>query len=187
MNYCSRCGEVVTQRIPAGDDRHRFVCSACGTIHYENPKVVAGCIPVWHDRVLLCKRAIAPRQGLWTLPAGFLELGETATEGAMRETWEEARARVELQGLYTVFSLPHISQIYLFFRAALVSEAFEAGSESADVRLFREEEIPWDELAFPVVRDSLRNYFIDRLVGEFPVHLADIVGPEGPRPSADFD
>ncbi|MCZ6869505.1 MAG: NUDIX hydrolase [Gammaproteobacteria bacterium] len=185
MNFCSHCGQPVTSRIPEGDDRERFVCDACGAIHYQNPKIVAGCIPVWEGQILLCKRAIAPRQGLWTLPAGFLELGETLAQGAIRETWEEARASVELDGLYTVFNLPHISQVYLFFRARLMSEDFSAGPESEAVQLFREDDIPWDELAFPVIHDSLRYYFDDCPRGEFPVRLADIVYPGGVSPVKD--
>lgn len=177
MNYCSICGKAVALRVPEGDDRERFVCESCGTIHYQNPKVVAGCIPVWKDRILLCRRAIAPRQGLWTLPAGFLELGETTTEGAIRETWEEARASVDLEGLYTVFNLPHISQVYMFFLARLTNTDFAAGPESADVRLFAEDDMPWEELAFPAVHDSLRYYFDDRRTGTFTVRVEDIIRP----------
>ena len=187
MNFCSSCGQAVALRIPEGDNRERFVCESCGAIHYQNPKVVAGCIPIWDGQILLCKRAIQPRQGLWTLPAGFLELGETTTEGAIRETWEEARASVDLEGLYTVFNLPHISQVYLFFRARLTNIDFSAGPESSDVRLFAEGAIPWEELAFPVVRETLRYYFEDRCLGEFPVHLGDVLYPGGTplRPGPD--
>lgn len=155
MKYCSSCGSAVARRIPSGDNRERFVCDACGTIHYQNPKIVTGCLPVYEDRVLLCRRAIAPRMGLWTLPAGFLENGETSTQGAIRETFEEACANVAVEGLYTVFNLPHISQVYMFFRAALLNLDFAPGWESTDVKLFHEHEIPWDELAFPVDRKSV--------------------------------
>ena len=177
MKFCPQCGETVQLRVPAGDDRERHVCSSCGAVHYQNPKIVTGCLPVHEDLVLLCRRAIAPRAGLWTLPAGFLENGETTAEGAIRETFEEARASVAVEGLYTIFNLPHISQIYIFFRARLASPEFSAGAESTDVRLFAEHEIPWDELAFPVVKDTLEHYFRDRRAGIYPVHMGDIRGP----------
>ncbi len=175
MKFCSSCGNPVESRVPSGDNRERFVCNACGTIHYQNPKVVTGCLPLYQGRVLLCKRAIQPRSGLWTLPAGFLENGETSTQGAIRETLEEACANVSIEGLYTVFNLPHISQVYMFFRAELLDLDFKPGWESTDVRLFEEHEIPWEELAFPVIRDTLQHYFRDRSGGHFPVHVGDII------------
>lgn len=176
MNYCSRCGQAVERKVPPGDNRARFVCGHCGAIHYENPRIVAGCLPVWDDQVLLCRRAIEPRRGLWTLPAGFLETGETIHAGARRETWEEARARVEILSLYTVFSVPHISQVHMFFRAHLVDGTYAVGDESLDVRLFDEESVPWDALAFPVVGKTLKHYFADRAdSGRFPVHTEDLV------------
>ena len=175
MNYCSRCGRRVERKIPPGDNRERFVCGHCGAIHYQNPRVVTGCLPVWGDRVLLCRRAIEPRKGRWTLPAGFLEARETVPAGAVRETWEEARARVDIQALYTVFSVPHISQIHMFFRAQLVDGTFAVGEESLDVRLFDEDGVPWEELAFPVVTKTLRHYFDDRPGARFPVHTEDII------------
>jgi ADP-ribose pyrophosphatase YjhB (NUDIX family) len=174
VKFCSSCGQPVALRVPPGDDRERFVCDACGTIHYQNPKIVTGCLPIYEGRVLLCKRAIHPRSGLWTLPAGFLENGETTVEGAIRETREEACAEVSVHGLYTVFNLPHISQIYMFFRADLTNPNFSAGPESTDVQLFEESQIPWEELAFPVIRDTLRHYFSDRSAGNFPVRVGDI-------------
>jgi len=174
MKYCSSCGQSVARRVPNGDNRERFVCDSCGTIHYQNPKIVTGCLPVYRDQVLLCRRAIAPRSGLWTLPAGFLENGETSTQGAIRETLEEACANVAVEGLYTIFNLPHISQVYMFFRAELLDLDFRPGWESTDVRLFHEHEIPWDELAFPVIVDTLRHYFTDRQSGVFPVRVGDI-------------
>lgn len=174
MNFCPQCGQPVNLQVPPGDDRERHVCSGCGTVHYQNPKIVTGCLPVHEHRVLLCRRAIAPRAGLWTLPAGFLENGETTVEGAIRETWEEAYANVSIEGLYTVFNLPHISQIYMFFRASLNDLDFRPGTESTDVRLFEEHEIPWEELAFPVVRDTLAHYFSDRASGHYPVRVGDI-------------
>jgi ADP-ribose pyrophosphatase YjhB (NUDIX family) len=169
MKYCSQCGSQVEVTIPAGDNRPRHVCTACGTIHYQNPKVVVGCIPVWEDRILLCRRAIEPRYGLWTLPAGFMENGETSQQGAARETLEEACARVEVQALYTLFNLPHIDQIYLLFRSRLLDLDFAAGEESLEVQLFEETEIPWEEIAFPVIRESLKLYFEDRRQGAFPL------------------
>ena len=175
MNFCSGCGGPVSKQIPAGDTRERFVCDRCGTIHYQNPKVVTGCLPIWEDRVLLCRRAIQPKQGLWTLPAGFLETGETTQQGAERETWEEACAKVDVQGPYTFFNLPHISQIYIFFRAHLIDGEFGIGAESSDAKLFYEAEIPWDELAFPVVENTLRHYFYDRGTGAYPVRMEDII------------
>ena len=182
MNYCSRCGREVERKIPPGDNRERFVCGHCGAIHYQNPRIVAGCLPIWDDRVLLCRRGIEPRKGLWTLPAGFLEVGETVHAGASRETWEEARARVEILGLYTLFSVPHISQVHMFFRARLMDGEYAVGEESLDVRLFEEDAVPWEDLAFPVVTRTLRHYFRDRgavaRTGDgFPVHVEDVVRP----------
>lgn len=181
MKFCSSCGSGITLRIPEGDNRERHVCDNCGAIHYQNPKVVTGCLPVYQDRVLLCRRAIAPRSGLWTLPAGFLENGETSSQGAVRETLEEACANVAVEGLYTLFNLPHISQIYMFYRAKLLDLDFRPGVESTDVRLFHEHEVPWQELAFPVVTQTLERYFADRASGEFPVHVGDIHYPPRPR------
>jgi ADP-ribose pyrophosphatase YjhB (NUDIX family) len=169
MKFCSQCGDKVEISIPEGDNRPRHVCPTCGTIHYQNPKVVVGSIPVWEDRVLLCRRAIEPRYGLWTLPAGFMENGETSQQGAARETLEEACARVDIEGLYTLFNLPHINQIYLLYRSRLLNLEFAAGEESLEVALFQEHEIPWEEIAFPVIRESLRLYFSDRPQGEFPL------------------
>lgn len=175
MKFCSTCGDPVAWRMPPGDSRHRFVCDGCSTIHYQNPRIVTGCLVTWQDQVLLCKRAIEPRHGFWTLPAGYLENGESAEAGAVRETWEEAAARVEVDDLYTLFSLPHISQVYMFFRGRLTSPEFAAGEESLAVELFREDDIPWDQLAFPVVRDTLRHYFEDRKQQSFPVRHQSLV------------
>jgi ADP-ribose pyrophosphatase YjhB (NUDIX family) len=176
--YCSQCGSHrIAQRIPDGDDHVRDVCDACGHIHYFNPKIVVGALPVWQDRVLLCKRAIEPRYGKWTLPAGFMEEAETLEEGAMRETYEEAGARIHQLSLYTLISLPEISQIYMLFRAALVSPDFAAGTESLDVRLFEADDIPWDELAFRTISATLKYYFADRVTGVFPVRTETIVRP----------
>jgi ADP-ribose pyrophosphatase YjhB (NUDIX family) len=174
MNYCSHCGARVELRIPEGDTVPRHVCTSCGTIHYENPKMVVGCIPEWEDRILLCRRAIEPRRGLWTLPAGFMENAETTAEGAQRETLEEANARVEIGSLYALFNIPHINQVYILFRARLLDLDFSAGAESLETRLFTEDEIPWDEIAFITVRRTLRHYFDDRRRGEFQFHIGTV-------------
>lgn len=174
MNYCSHCGARVELRVPEGDTLPRHVCTSCGTVHYENPKMVVGCIPEWENRILLCRRAIEPRRGLWTVPAGFMENAETTAEGAQRETLEEANARVEILGLYALFNIPHINQIYLLFRARLLDLDFSAGAESLETRLFEENEIPWEEIAFITVRRTLRHYFDDRRRGEFQFHIGTV-------------
>lgn len=174
VRYCSDCGGEVALRVPPADDRERFVCVACETVHYQNPRIVVGCLPLWEDRVLLCRRAIAPRHGFWTLPAGFMENGETTLEGARRETWEEARARIDEAELYTLFDLPHINQVYMFYRATLDSADFAPGPESLDVGLFAESEIPWSDLAFPVVSATLEHFFADRREGRYPVRARPI-------------
>ena len=163
-------------RVPAGDNRERFVCDDCQTIHYQNPKIVSGCIPEWDGRILLCKRAIEPRYGLWTVPAGFMENGETTEQAAMRETWEEACARVEITGLYGLFSIPHISQVYMLFRGELVNGEYSPGDESLACDLFREQDIPWGELAFPVVKETLLRYFRDKnQENGFPLQRGEII------------
>ena len=168
MKFCGQCGSSdIGQQIPVDDSRLRLVCNACTHIHYVNPKNVVGTIPIWENKVLLCKRAISPRYGKWTLPAGFMEEGETIEQGAMRETLEEANARVSVQQLYAVYSLPHISQVYMLFRAQLLDLNFSSGVESLEVALFEEHEIPWDELAFLTVRESLLAYFADYKTGNF--------------------
>ena len=174
MNYCSSCGARVETKVPEGDTFPRFVCTECRTIHYQNPRIIAGTLPVWQDQVLLCKRAIAPRQGYWTLPAGFLENAETIAAGAARETMEEANAQVSDLSLYSVFSLPHISQVYTFFKADLEGPSYSSGPESLEVELFFEQDIPWDELAFPVITQTLQHYFNDRKSGVFPTHYIDL-------------
>lgn len=162
----------------------RHLCDACGTIHYENPKLVVGCIAEWQEQILLCRRAIEPRLGLWTLPAGFMENAETTAQAALRETLEEANARVEIDALYTLFNVPHISQVHLFFRARLLDLNFGPGTESLEVALFREEEIPWQEVAFASVRETMKRYFSDRKSGNYTFHMGDILLPPG-HPSAD--
>jgi len=187
MNFCSKCGSDRMQfRIPPGDTLPRFVCDACGTIHYQNPKIVVGCLPEWEDKVLLCKRAIEPRYGLWTLPAGFRENGEAVPAGAERETLEEANAHVEIGELYTMISLPHIGQVYMIFRARLLDLDFGPGSESLDVRLFAEDEIPWSELAFRTIRRTLEEYYADRKAGAFRMHVSTLEAhkPVAPEESA---
>jgi ADP-ribose pyrophosphatase YjhB (NUDIX family) len=178
IKYCNSCGATVVQRIPEGDTFTRAVCDACGVIHYENPKVVVGCLPAYGERILICKRAIEPRYGLWTLPAGFMENGESASEGAAREALEEANARVEIEDLYTVYSIPHISQVYMMFRAKLLDLDFSAGSESLEVKLVTESEIPWDQLAFAMVKRTLENYLQDRKTGIFTPRFGDIRPPQ---------
>ena len=175
MKYCSQCGSELSFIIPADDNRERHVCGDCDTIHYQNPKIVAGCIPSWEDKVLLCKRAIEPRHGYWTLPAGFMELGETTAEAAVRETMEEANANVELQDLYVLMNLPHVSQVYMMFRSQLVDLDFYPGSESLEVKLFEEKDIPWDELAFTTIRETLRFFFDDQKRQRFEFRAGDIV------------
>ena len=175
MKYCSQCGDPVSQRIPEGDNRPRYVCESCETIHYQNPKVVTGCLPFHENKVLLCRRSIAPREGLWTLPAGFLENGETVAAGALRETTEEANANAEILELYTLFSLPHISQVYMFYRALLLDLDFSPGEETLETQLFAESEIPWDELAFPVITQTLQHYYEDRKTGSFPIRSLEII------------
>ncbi len=174
MNFCSHCGSQLEFRVPEGDDRSRHVCRACGRIHYINPKLVVGCVAEWKDRILLCERAIEPRYGKWTLPAGFLEAGESAAEGAQRETFEEALATVDIIAPYTLINLTFVNQIYIMFRARMTDGRFGKGSESLDVRLFEERDIPWDDLAFKTVRETLRLYFEDRVAGHFPLHMFDI-------------
>ena len=162
-------------RVPDdGDTRQRAVCPACQTIHYENPLNVVGTIPVLGEAVLLCKRNIEPRKGKWTLPAGFMELGETLAEGAARETTEEAGAQFEMQGLFSVLNVARVGQVHFFFRAQLTSDQFAPGHETMEARLFAEHEIPWDDLAFRTVKETLKAFFADRLKGEFGMHQIDI-------------
>jgi ADP-ribose pyrophosphatase YjhB (NUDIX family) len=176
IKHCRNCGATVVYRVPDdGDTRERAVCPACDTIHYENPLNVVGTVPHWGDKVLLCKRNIEPRWGKWTLPAGFMELGETTVEGAARETVEEAGAQIEMEPLFTVLSVPRVGQVHLFYRARLLSEVFDPGHETIEARLFAEHEIPWEEIAFRTVKETLERYFADRARGAFAVHNLDIV------------
>ncbi|MCB1740715.1 MAG: NUDIX hydrolase [Gammaproteobacteria bacterium] len=174
MNFCSNCGASVSLQVPEGDNRERHVCVACGIVHYVNPRIVAGCLPVWEDKVLLCRRAIEPRHGKWTLPAGFMELGETTQEAAARETLEEACARVEVRGIHCVANIPRINQVYVIFHARLLDLEFGPGVESLEVSLRGESEIPWAEMAFPAIAQALSLYFDDRRVGRQQTHLIDV-------------
>ena len=174
IKHCKACGGAVRYEVPADDNRERAVCTLCKTIHYENPINVVGTVPVWGDQVLLCRRNIEPRYGLWTLPAGFLEIGETSAEGAVRETVEEAGARIELLGLFTVLNVVRVAQLHLYYRARLHDTDFAPGPETIEAQLFREDQIPWDELAFRTVRETLKCFFDDRRKGQYGVHCADI-------------
>ncbi|MGE4243927.1 NUDIX hydrolase [Ramlibacter sp.] len=175
IKHCRNCGASVIYRVPDdGDTRERAVCPACVTIHYENPLNVVGTVPYWGDKVLLCKRNIEPRWGKWTLPAGFMELNETTLEGAARETVEEAGAQFEMEDLITVLSVPGVGQVHMFYLARLTSDVFDPGHETIEARLFSEDEIPWGEIAFRTVRETLERYFEARRRGAFEVHNLDI-------------
>jgi ADP-ribose pyrophosphatase YjhB (NUDIX family) len=176
MNYCSHCAGPVIFEIPQGDNRSRYICTACDRIHYQNPQMVVGCIPVWGDRILLCKRNIEPRKGFWTLPAGYLECQETTEEGARRETSEETGATVIGLQPYRLFDIAHIGQVYLMFLARLKTPDFHVTEESMDVRLFEEKDIPWSSIAFPVITKTLQNYFDDRQTKEFAFRQDQITG-----------
>jgi ADP-ribose pyrophosphatase YjhB (NUDIX family) len=174
INFCSACGQPVVFRCPPGDSLPRHLCPACGAIHYRNPRLVVGTLPVWEDRVLLCRRAIEPCHGLWTLPAGFMENGETLAQAAVRETMEEATAAVELDDMFTVISVPHISQVHVIFRARLVAPQFAAGPETLELGLFAEADIPWPDIAFRTVAMTLRHYFADRADGRYGLHEGEV-------------
>lgn len=170
MKYCPECGTPVAFHIPPGDTLPRHVCQHCETIHYQNPKLVVGCVAEWAGQILLCRRAIEPRHGFWTLPAGFMENGETTSEAALRETHEEACARVGLDGLFALINIPRINQVHLFYRGRLLDTGFSAGVESLETSLFAEADIPWSDLAFQSVALCLRDYFSDRRAGSFTYH-----------------
>jgi ADP-ribose pyrophosphatase YjhB (NUDIX family) len=175
IKHCRNCGHAVVYRLPDdGDTKERAVCPVCNTVHYENPLNVVGTIPVWGDKVLLCKRNIEPRFGKWTLPAGFMELHETVAEGAARETLEEAGAKFELGEFFSLVNVAKVGQVHLFYRAQLLSEHFEPGFETIEARLFSEEDIPWDEMAFRTVSETLKRYFADRRTGVYSTHVFDI-------------
>jgi ADP-ribose pyrophosphatase YjhB (NUDIX family) len=174
MKFCSNCGQPVQMKIPDGDNRERAVCSACNTIHYQNPLMVLGCIPVWEDQILLCRRAIEPRHGFWTVPAGFMENGESLAEAAARETFEEAEAEVEIGDLHAVCDVVHARQVHIFFHATLREKKFSPGIESLETQLFHEKDIPWDEIAFPSTTFALETFFADRKRGERKVHRVEL-------------
>lgn len=174
IKYCRACGGEVVYETPGDDNRDRATCTVCRTIHYENPLNVVGTLPVWEDRVLLCRRNIEPRRGLWTLPAGFMELGESLAEGALRETIEEAGARIEMQDLFTMLNVVRVGQVHFFYRARLLDTAFAPGPETIEARLFAEGEVPWEEIAFRTTRRTLELFFADRRAGSFAFHSGDI-------------
>ncbi len=174
MKFCSDCGAPVSLAVPAGDTLPRHVCESCGTIHYQNPKMVVGCIVEWRGKILLCRRAIEPRLGLWTLPAGFMENAETTAEAAARETLEEAGATVAIESLFALVDVPHIHQVHLFYRGTLTDGRFAPGIESLDVRLFDEAELPWQEMAFRSSTFALRAWLEDRRCGHFGLHTTDL-------------
>jgi len=174
MNFCSQCGQPVTLRVPEGDHLPRYVCAACGTVHYQNPRIVAGCVPEHEDRILLCRRAIEPRRGYWTIPAGFMENGETTQEAARRESREEALAEVEIGSLLAVVHVLHADQVHVMFRARLPKPEFGAGAESLEVMLYDEDSIPWRDIAFRSVDFALRRYFEDRRTGLEQHHFTAI-------------
>ncbi len=178
IHYCSQCGSKdIHYTIPQGDNRLRFICQSCEFIHYSNPNIVAGCLVLSGEKILFCRRAIEPRKGLWTLPAGFMENHETIAQAAERETWEEACAKISDIRLYTLFNLPHINQVYVMYRGELVDNSYKAGAESLDVQLFHIDDIPWDELAFPTIRETLKLYIEDIKQGKLRLHSGDIIRP----------
>lgn len=181
MKHCSQCGEPVRLVVPEGDNRERHVCATCGTIHYQNPRIVVGCIAEWDKRIILCRRAIEPRYGYWTLPAGFLENSESTEQGAARESFEEACIDVEIGDLFTIISVPHIDQVHLMYRGILRKPEYGIGDESLEVELFTEKQIPWSELAFPTVVMTLEHFFADRRNGQFGVHSEVLVRDRQPN------
>lgn len=179
MNYCAQCGATVESRIPEGDTLPRHVCLRCGTIHYQNPKLVIGCVAEWGGDILLCRRAIEPRFGLWTLPAGFMENGESTSQAALRETFEEACARIAIDAPFALVNVPYINQVHMFYRGRLLDTRFAAGAESLEVRLVTEAAVPWDKLAFRSVASCLKAYFSDRRAGRYEFHEVNLDPPTG--------
>ena len=185
MKYCSACAHEVEQRIPAGDNRVRHCCPSCGTIHYQNPRMVLGTIPTWEGRILLCRRAIEPRYGYWTLPAGFMENDESTGEGAARETVEEAGARITLGEPFSILDVPHVQQVHMFFHAPMLGPELDPGPESLEAKLFDEADIPWNAIAFRTVAQTLKWFFEDRRNGSFSLHTGTIhYGQRAPAESA---
>lgn len=179
MNFCSNCGAPVQLTIPDGDHLPRHVCAACKTIHYQNPRIITGCIPQWENRILLCKRAIEPRLGYWTVPAGFMENGEALQDGAAREAMEEALADVEIGSLLSIVNVIRAHQVHITFRAQLLNTDFGVGPESLEVGLYEESEIPWEDIAFLSVEFALRRFFEDRKAGREATHFRDIDWRDG--------
>jgi ADP-ribose pyrophosphatase YjhB (NUDIX family) len=179
MKFCSACGQPVVLKIPDGDHLPRHVCPACGTIHYENPRIIAGCVPEWEGKLLLCKRAIEPRRGFWTIPAGFMENGEALQDAAARESMEEALARVEIGSLLAIVNVIRAHQVHIMFRARLLDTDFGVGPESLEVQLYDESAIPWADMAFLSVEFALRRYLEDRRAGRENLHYRDIDWSEG--------
>ena len=176
MKFCSNCGSSkISLKIPEGDNRERYVCDSCNTIHYSNPNVVVGTLPTFEDKILLCKRAIEPRVGLWTLPAGFLENGESLLEGAWRETKEETQADVEMHKILAIFNIPQINQIYVIYKASILENSYGPTSESLDVKLFSKEDIPWEKIAFPFVPKAINHYYDNFEKKEIPMCIEDII------------
>ena len=175
MKFCSNCAAPVTRRVPPGDTLPRWVCDQCGEIHYQNPRMVIGTVPEYEGKVLLCRRAIEPRYGYWTLPAGFMENDETAGQAALRETLEEAGADIELGEPFSLISVPRVNQVHLFYRARLRNLEFKPGEETLEVALLDEAAIPWKEIAFRTVAYTLKRWFEDRAQGRFQFHAEDIV------------
>ena len=177
MSFCSVCGASAHMTVPVGDNRPRLVCSRCKYIHYENPRLVIGCIAAWEGKILLCRRAIEPRQGFWTLPAGFMENGETTAQAAMRETHEEAGAYIDIDAAFMMVSIAHINQVHLFYRGRMINEQLDPGEESLEACLFLPADIPWQELSFPSVRLCLERYLADQELNQFRFHEISLNDP----------
>ena len=173
MKFCSQCGHTVSQLVPLGDSRLRYVCDHCQTVHYQNPNIVAGCVPVWGTQVLLCRRAIEPRLGYWTLPAGFMDSGETTEQAALREVWEESGVRAEIVSPYSIFSVPKISEVYIIFRAIALEITGQSGPETMDYKFFAPEEIPWEQIYYPAIRQILERYILERQAGVYGIYMGN--------------
>ncbi|HEX7387682.1 MAG TPA: NUDIX hydrolase [Castellaniella sp.] len=170
QQFCSQCGHALSHEVPPDDNRVRDLCKHCGAVHYQNPRNVVGVVPIWHDQVLLCRRAIEPRYGKWTLPAGFMELGETTEQGAARENQEESGARIRIQSLLTVIDVPSVNQVHLYYLAEVLDPTLDPGPETLEAAFFKLDAIPWQELSFRSVSTTLEHYLQDRPGGRFPTH-----------------